>query len=276
MYMHATTLGRASLLCGEIRQGGWWYYFPFAMAFKTPLATIIALACATASIAVGFKSARPANLWPIAAAVVCPVIYMGMAMQSPMNVGIRHILPVYPYLFILIGVAAAKAAAHWPRPAIAVIGILFLGLATETYAAFPDYIPFFNVAVGGERGGLKLLDSTNVDWGQELPALARWQQINPNRQMYLCYLGFPEPHYYNIHYVNLPGSHTENDMPIPEIDANPVVAISAELLQGGGIDPATMQLYEPFRHIKPIEVLGGAIFIFDAPPHWRQTLEQYK
>jgi 4-amino-4-deoxy-L-arabinose transferase-like glycosyltransferase len=219
LIIHSTGQMRSAFLCGEERWTGWWYYFPLAMAFKTPLATIaaIVLAAVTAMwwqsgegekqkkgwVAIGlvvagavvislalrplFQSGsreylpvyssvilglfliailgvagwavttRIPDLWPLIAAGVCPVLYMAFAMSSHLDIGIRHILPVYPFLFILIGVAAGRSRIIWPRLSVAIICLFVLGLAAESYAAFPNYIPFFNVAVGGSRGGLNLL-----------------------------------------------------------------------------------------------------------------------
>ena len=84
-----------------------------------------------------------------------------------------------------------------------VTALLLLGLAIENAAAYPDYIPFFNVAAGGEQGRARLLSDSNIDWGQDLPAFAQWQWKNPGIPILMYYFGGGDPKYYGIHYYSL-------------------------------------------------------------------------
>jgi 4-amino-4-deoxy-L-arabinose transferase-like glycosyltransferase len=326
LYTYAGSFYRPTFLCGELGIRGWWYYFPLAMAFKTPLATLGALLLAAttlgwwqggwkkvgrinwpiagaviaAAIAIpillfplfhaGLREYLPifsrvilglfimaaagvacwgircrlANPWPIAVAAICPVVYMAVAMDSHMNLGLRHVLPVYPFLFIFLGVAAAGACRRWPRAAGTVVALIFLGLATETFTAYPNYIPFFNAAVGGSRGGLRLLSDSNIDWGQELPDLARWQQAHPNRPLYLYYFGTADPNYYKIDYTLISREHLAMAQRLTA-NAPAVFAISAVALQGTYLEPGQADELVPFRRMQPFEILGGSLYLFDAP-----------
>ena len=82
-----------------------------------------------------------ASVWDIFAVMLFPISYMAMTMTAHVNVGIRHILPIYPFLFIFLGITFAAAL----RQAVRYRGDgidLGLGLAVETYWAYPDFIPF--------------------------------------------------------------------------------------------------------------------------------------
>jgi len=141
-----------------------------------------------------------------------------------------------------------------------------IGIASETFAAFPNYIPFFNVAAGGWRGGLGLLSDSNIDWGQNLPALVQWQRDHPDRQLYLCNFALPDPRYYGLHYIELEGSQIEHpDQTVPS-GLPPVYAISAVALQGPFLLPVAIEVYSKFREEKPIAVLNGAIYLYDHAP----------
>jgi hypothetical protein len=187
---------------------------------------------------------------------------MGMSLRSHLNIGLRHVLPVYPFLFIFLGVAAARGYRRWPGPSRWIIAAFILALSLETLAAFPDFIPFFNIAAGGSRGGLRLLGDSNIDWGQELPDLARWQQHHPDRLIYLAYFGTADPHYYGIRYLDV--SQAPPARQSPSISAPPVYAISAALLQIPYPNPSTRDFYASLLRQRPIEVLGGSFYIFDA------------
>jgi len=187
---------------------------------------------------------------------------MATAMSSHLNLGLRHIFPVYPFLFVFIGVAAADAFARFPGFATWILPILALGLAAETYFAYPDFLPFFNVAAGGARGGLRLLSDSNLDWGQDLPDLAQWQSQHPDCQLYLCYFGTVDPHYYKVHYINLPGSAAPPDQLRPNA-LPPVFAISATQLQGTYLTARNRDEYDKYRLRQPIAVLGGSIYLYE-------------
>jgi hypothetical protein len=266
LYTYATSLARRTFFCGQIGITGWWYYFPAAMAFKTPLATLGGLFAALVVWLVMWRKKSLRDFWAIFAALVCPVFYMIVAMRGNLNIGIRHILPVYPFLFIFLGVIAANFVGRFPKTGAWAIGLMLIGIAAESFAAYPDFIPFFNVAAGGSRGGLALLSDSNIDWGQNLPALARWQQAHPDRQLYLCAFALPDPHYYGLHYIQLEGNQLEHpDETIPN-GLPPVYAISAVALQGPFLMPAAQAVYKQFRRETPIAVLGGAFYLYDHAP----------
>ena len=150
-----------------------------------------------------------------------------------------------------------------PRLGAAVAGALGLLLAVESFAIAPDYITFFNIAAGGQRGGIYRLGDSNLDWGQDLPALAEWQRANPEVPLYFAYFGRVDPGAYGIRYLNLPGGFELNPQEMwPPKGA--VLAISATKLQG---IYSTSELGTPFlkSYLKkePSAVLGGTIYIFD-------------
>jgi hypothetical protein len=269
---YAATTQRKNFLMGETSLTGWWYYFPLAMLFKTPLSTLIAVLVALfvvgAWVARQIGQAGDSHLrkyaWPICALVICPAFYMLFSLRTHTQIGLRHVFPIYPFIFIFLGVSAAVAMRRFPEITKIIAVVLILGLAMETWQAFPNFIPFFNVAVGGPIGGEKLLGDCNIDWGQDLPALAQWQRENPGHQLYLSYFGSADPSYYKIHYLNAFGSYAHADMTLP-IGLPPVLAISAVNLQGEYLTPQDRQRYRPLQDQQPIAILGNSIYLFHPP-----------
>jgi hypothetical protein len=260
-YTYATSLVRPAFLCGKISLVGWWYYFPLAMLFKTPLATLSSMALA---LAVGISSFRLFKIDSrnLISFLVAPAIYFISALRTHLNIGLRHILPVYPFLSIAVGVMAAMALRRWPRYTAIVLAGLALCLVLETSGAYPDYIPYFNEACGA-RGGLALLGDSNLDWGQELFALADWMRAHPDRQLYFCSFGMADPKYYQLHYIMLPGSLSGFPDQTRPNHGYPVIALSPTALQGQFLPFTEYGLYAPYRHAKPIAVRGGALYLFD-------------
>ncbi|HEX6099016.1 MAG TPA: glycosyltransferase family 39 protein [Thermoanaerobaculia bacterium] len=134
-------------LFGEFREGGWWYYFPIALFLKTPIPFLI-LAVA------GLR--RRLELALLAAAI------LGIAMTSNINIGVRHVLPIYAPLAIC---AAVAIRIRWLN--VALVAWLAIGSAF----AHPDYLAWFNAFAGREP--YRILNDSNFDWGQDALRLVR-------------------------------------------------------------------------------------------------------
>jgi hypothetical protein len=281
LYTYESTLLRPGYLLGEQRTTGWWYYFPLAMLFKTPVATIVAAILATA---VGIFSFRKRSTEPRAADQVSwewvclgipIVVYGAIAMSSNLNLGVRHVLPVYPFLYAMIGLATARARLTFPRAFAPAASVLALGLVIESLVTFPHYLSFFNAPSRPHR--LLLLSDSNFDWGQDLTYVADWQRRHPSARLYLGYFGTVDPAFYRISYVNLPGGFKLGPRPVESVlpnlqtgapvptDDHGFIAVSATLLQGGTDTAEHRDLYRPLRHRRPREIIGDSIYLYDYP-----------
>jgi hypothetical protein len=142
-------LGHTAFLLGKTSRTGWWYYFPVVFFFKTPLPLLILFA-------LGVRRAWPLAL--IAAAI------MLIAMTASLNIGLRHILPIYaPFCIVAaVGVTRLKRIV-----AIALVGWLVI----EVAIAHPDYMAWFNQLAG--RNPAHVAVDSNLDWGQDILRLAR-------------------------------------------------------------------------------------------------------
>jgi hypothetical protein len=276
LFTYQSALIRPAFLCGQISLTGWWYYFPLAMAVKTPMATIAAalLATVVAIIAITKRGIGSSDSrWTVYCLAIPAAIYLASAMRSNLNIGVRHVLPVYPLVFIAVGCAAAYAWNHWWRSTRIVIGALGLALMCESLSIFPDYLSFFNAGAGGSAGGFHLLGDSNLDWGQDLKLLAKWQRENPGRLLYLSYFGAADPAYYGVRYVPLRGGYLYDVNPtIPTVPG--VIAVSVNNLQGlsmarPDVTPEDRMFFEQFyRRLAarpPKEILGGSIYLYDWP-----------
>jgi hypothetical protein len=261
-----TQSGSESRLCylaGQFYNGGKWYYFPVAAFFKAPLATIVAVILA---LWIGVGALRRGMLkssearWAAIALFVPAAMYAMVAITSNVNIGLRHSFPVYPFVFIGVGLAAARV---WPaaRGARVAIVILAIGLFVETAAAYPNYINFFSIAVGGPKEGFNLLSDSNLDWGQDLPALAAWQGKNPDSPLYLDYFGRCDPAVYGIRYLNLPGGYEYG--PDPQVPDGPcVIAVSSTYLRLLYAYAEPPEWFKMIRDKKPEAVLNGTIYVY--------------
>lgn len=264
LYTRQLSLGQPVFLLDELNTRGWWYYFPVAALVKTPVATQVILILAAAGIVYRFRRGLlrdPARRWT-AICLALPWVVYGVALAaSRMDMGLRYALPLYPLMFVAASVMIARL---WEGRLViirALLVVLLTALAIESAAAFPNYIDFFNIGVGGPRGGLHLLGDSNLDWGQDLPLLARWQQQHPNEKLYLCYFGREDPAYLGIRYTNLPGGYKFGP-PFQWPREPGVIAVSATQLQGIYLSPELRVYYAKLRDEPPIEVLGGTIYLY--------------
>jgi len=264
-------IGRGAYLMGNKYIGGRWFYFPMAALFKTPLATIIAIILA---IIVGFIVRRqgvlrdPSNRWTFIALGLPMLVYAVALETSPLNIGLRHALTMYPFVYLAVALAVKWA---WQRggltawqssPGRTVVLALAALLAAETAAAFPNYIAFFNMIFASHR--LRLLSDSNLDWGQDLPALKAWQVEHPDVPLYLEYFGLCDPLAYGIRYTNVPGGYIFGTQPSWP-DKPGVVVISAtdlQLLYSNGRND--LAIY--FQGRKPDMILGDTLYLFNFDP----------
>jgi hypothetical protein len=257
LFTYQSSLVRPEFLNGQLSLTGWRYYFPFAMLVKTPLATL-----AAGGLAIFMILRRRPKGWTAISVALPFLVYFQSAIMSDLNIGLRHVFPLYPFIFVTIGWAAAMAWRRWRIASAITLVVLMVGLSVESLSAFPNFIPFFNTAAGGSAGGFRLLGDSNLDWGQDLPLLVDWQKRNPQTRLYLSYFGLADPKYYGVKYVPLPGGYHYDPKPYwPERPC--VMAVSVSYLQGLYVDSQLyQQFYKPLARQQPIEILGGSIYLF--------------
>jgi len=165
--LHHNRVGHPAFLLGEVRWKGWWYYFPVALAVKTPIAFLILLALG-AYVCLRERK-HPIYLMPLA-------LILGIllpAMRSQIDIGIRHIEPIYIGLSI-VSALGLRQLIQWARTgAMSALsaGVLVSWMTISVAVHHPDYLAYFNGIAG--KTPEKILVDSNYDWGQELKLLGR-------------------------------------------------------------------------------------------------------
>ncbi len=237
---------------GQRRSGRWWWYFPLAFLIKNPLPLLLAWTLGLVTLV-----QQPLSLKRISALGVFPLLYTGVAIVMGMNIGYRHMLPVHPFLHIVLGGGVwryikptpARHSHHPPTPQqspplhnklrlclMVTLGVWYIVSVTRV---FPNELAYFNALVGGPSNGYRYLADSNVEWGQSARALEAYLQTHPDAR-----ISPPE-----TAYRPAPGQYIVN----------------ASYLQGLGIgDP---QAYAWFRHWSPEETLRYSLLVYDVPPY---------
>lgn len=219
----------------------WWYY-PVSFVIKNPLLLLAAFLLGLVQLLRRpVLSASALVLWAF------PVIYTLTALLIGMNIGYRHMLPIHPYLYLIIGggvVQWSKTGRPW-RDWLVMGGCL--AYAVGALLIFPRELSFFNSLVGGSRAGYRYLTDSNIDWGQTPPAtIAAFVQ-----------------------------DHVGIETAPPSAPFRPAAGqylISASALQGMGTN--TPLIYRWFREQEPTAFLGNALLVYDVSPFALSWLAQ--
>ena len=202
---------RVSFLNGHYGLEGWWSFFPYTFFAKTPISFLAILFLL--AILVGIRWRRKKSLWPdmerTAPLWVFIAVYGIFSLWSHLNIGHRHILPIYPALFILAGGVTLWMGKR-QRFVTALVLFALTASALEAVRVWPDYLAYFNPLFGGSREGYRHLVDSSLDWGQDLPALKQWLDRHglsnqEETKVYLSYFGSASPEHYGIRSIRLPG-----------------------------------------------------------------------
>lgn len=239
-------------LFGQLSPTGWWYFFPVALAVKTPLAFLLLVGLGAWLCWKKRRFAAHWLPWAFALGILAP------AMTSPVNYGIRHVLPVYMGFSIVAALAVVRLARTGKWAGVAA-GALVLWMAVSGAVRHPDYLAYFNELAGSEPE--KVLVDSDLDWGQDTILLARR----------LRELGVKEVSYIQM---NLDSAHLQvwPGMP-PTKPINPVVpakgwtAVGPTFSKVGqyGLDHRYPNLKPWFEYRKPVERVESQLLYYVPP-----------
>jgi hypothetical protein len=181
------------------------------------------------------------------------VFLLGAVLLAGADLGVRYVLPVLPFAFVLIG--RIRPRRSWLVPALLVL------LAIENLWVAPCYLTFFNLLAGGRSHGQMILNDSNFDWGQGLLDLRKWMRENHIQSVQLGYFGRVDPGVYGIDYHLL-----------TETSGEPDIAISSYFLAGlphrlpssrGPSGVVQLDFAEQLRRKPRVAIIaGGTIHIF--------------
>jgi len=259
--------GHGAFLLGETRWQGWWYYFPVALAVKTPIAFLILFALGT-YVCLRERN-RPIYLMPLAFSLGVLLL----AMRSQIDIGIRHIEPVYIGLSI-VAALGLRQLLQWARNGVTsalTAGVLLAWLVISVTVHHPDYLAYFNGLAG--KNPEKILADSNYDWGQDLKLLGtRLHQLGVKEFSLASVNGvgmsIPGRHDYLEAWYGLPTIKDVN-ICIPSPGWN-VVGTTVEQTYSRWPDSTfyrgpNMSLKPWYEQIAPNERVGG-LLLYNIPP----------
>ena len=251
-----------SYVLGTVYPHGVWFYFPVAFAIKTTLGLMILLALIPYVLARSQVKCRRELLY----IALPPAIYFGVAVASTLNIGVRHILPVYPFLAILAGWTAWQLIQR-QRRWVYVVAILLLWNAVSSLRTYPVYLAYSNELWGGPSQTYRYLSDSNADWGQQLIAARKYLDSRHVQNCWMAYFAavVADPAYYGVNckpLTTIASVWLQPTIDVPASIDGPVL-ISAGVLSGYEFGPGELNPYEQFQHIRPTAVIEDGLFVFD-------------
>ena len=265
--------GYPSYVLGKTYPKGVWFYFPVAFAIKSTVAFLALLLLAAGATASGkLRCGREVAFLAIPA-----LLHLAVAMSANLNIGVRHILPLYVFFSILIAGGAWALLRSDRRWAYLVAGLLvFHGVSSAR--GFPVYLAYANELWGGPSHTYQYLSDSNTDWAQQLKSV---KQVLDQRHVKSCWFayfagGVADTSYYGIPCKMLPVISTEwLDTPMeaePEIEGP--VLVSAGTLSGFEFGPGALNPYDQFQKLRPTAVIDHGVFVYDG--HFQMPLAAAK
>ena len=205
--------GNTTFFLGEVTNQSFKWYFPISYLLKTPLPTIFLVIL---SLVIWFKDQirlRFKNIWerflnysykhPLKLTFLLFIFYYGgISISGNLNLGIRHLFPILPLIYILAASKSIEFFASFKnnagkKLAAVLVTVLLAWYGFGTVNAYPNYVSYHNEIIGGGENAYLYFTDSNVDWGQDLKRLVKWLDTQPQiDKLKLDYFGGGEPRYY--------------------------------------------------------------------------------
>ena len=237
---------KLNFLLGQVSAGGWWYYFPVALAVKTPIPTLLLSLFGIIMVGRKDRIRETVCIW------LPSLIFFALGMTGLLTIGYRHILPALPFLIMIAGYGGQmlllQSSRKRPYPAI-LLSLLLLWLILRTGRIYPHQEAYFNELASDWRNWSEILVDSNLDWGQDLIALRQLMHDYGLSELNLAYFGMAHPEAYDINYKPLPGylqfvAGNEVSAYNPYTPQPGWYAISATSLRLGDIKPRNGRLLQ--------------------------------
>ena len=265
--VRAMANGMPSYIFGQVYEHGVWFYFPAVLVIKSTLGFLALVALAFVGIPVGrFRRWREILFLLIPAA-----IYFGVAMGSSLNIGARHILPVYVFLSVFaaggswawIEAGGRERGRGWSYA----VAVLLLFQVVSSARAYPNYMAYSNELWGGTSQTYKYLTDSSTDWAQQLLAVKRYTDEHGIKDCWFAYFADPflRPGDYGIPCKALPTPDTyfsKVQRPVPVVIEGPVF-ISDGTLTGYEFGSNMLNPYREFQRLTPVASIQNGVQVFE-------------
>jgi hypothetical protein len=260
---------RQSYALGLHSLEGWWWYFPFAFLVKTPVPSLILMGWGLTRAVRRYARGATAEEYVI----LSTIVFWILCMRSNVDIGIRLLLPVHPFLFVAAGGvgAAVGETRETAREAIALPALLGGVLLSALWGA-PCFLAYFNLPSRAIAEPCYLLSDSNLDWGQDLGRLKRYMDQHGIDEIKMAYHGSASPRQLRLRHQILPGltwytqylRHEPEWKQAADVRPGDYVAVGAASLVGLVLEDRNLFLKQ-FGGMEPVARIGGSILLYKIP-----------
>lgn len=277
MAQQRSSFGNTTYFLGEMSSSSWWYYFPVMYLTKVPLAFhilsliagIFAVSYLTRTFLSSQKLQRAQELlrthFTSVAFIIFLFIYWGISIQGNLNIGVRHLIPIFPFTYLLVASGILAFLSIRQRLLLGVLPACIVAVLLAWYAGasvltFPHYISYYNEAAGGTEHGHAIAVDSNYDWGQDFYRLLAVVEDENIETLHMQYFGGENPEYWlGDTYVRY---NAKEDGPL----GSGWLAVSMNELKGGIAEPAPgydqdTGYYEWLLEYEPMRI-GKSILLY--------------
>lgn len=260
-------LGRPSFLRGEWRDHGWWYYYLYALAIKMPIGMLILLAISA------FISRSDSCSSRDKVAILLPAFALltFVSSQTGFSHHMRYVLVIFPFLCLWVSQLANLISATRKATSVAIVVAATLTIVSSLWS-YPHSLSYFNEFVGGPANGHNHLIHSNLDWGQDLIYLRRWETNHPEvSELGIAYYGSINPGFVGLEYYVPSRRSIPDGVPKSADSRDRYSAVSVNLLKGypctvqqpdGSRDTCALNDFAYFQDYSPVAHVGYSILVY--------------
>lgn len=248
-------------LLGRFYERGSWMYFPIALLIKSSLTLLSLTLLAPILFWRGLLPYRRELVF----LGVGILIYLGASMTSDLNIGVRHVLPVYPFAAVLAG-ACAWAIAKSSKIGMYAIAAALLFQLVSSLHTYPNYIPYANEAFGGPDKSYRYLADSNVDWAQTLKQVSAYLGAHQIKECWIAHSGMND----DLAAAGIPCKSLPTGLALkigkPQAviptHISGVVLVGAQDASGALWGEGDLNPYRQFQEGKPEAMVASAVLVY--------------
>lgn len=272
--------GNTIFFLGQVVESGGPIYFPFVYFIKETLGWWALVLIALISTAWRVRGLRFGHVghwirthFDEFAMLLWLAIYWTVSLRSELNLGVRHIIPTFPFAIMLVAGQIARMTEELRQSDLrrfkvfSVIVALLLGWhAYENVRIYPFYLTYFNQAVGGPSQGHNYVTDSNLDWGQDLKRLGQFVQERNIPKIDVDFFGWGDRNLYLGNRYTWITSSTYKDKQdfLARNTSDGWIAVSATFYKEcvSPSEKLRTPCYLWLTQYEPVTIVGNSIFVW--------------